>query len=187
MVDMCKIIKCFPIQVNNKTIDLLNYDDIPWYLENIKQKYYNKYIDVGYKKEYNDSVYIGYFKDIVYNMRFNTDTLRNISEIRLIIKDLHNRYGSITIFCNNNIDIDIAYFINPEFQRKGICSKSLHYVIETLLNKSDIQINKIQTIIREDNEASIKMVKSLGFKYLTEYEGEHRTNKIYYIGKGMLK
>ena len=149
-----------PIYTDRFKIQLLGTRDVEDYMKEIKKPYFTEYID-------NNG--IGRLSDFEIARRLRLlvqyyGTPANIKyEIRLTIKDLDNNLlGGITL--NPNIDtkeIEIGYWVKPEYQNNGIASEALIRVVQ-FIDSVMKNFDKVVLIIQEKNIRSLKVAKKCG-------------------------
>lgn len=173
-----------PIIFDNKRLTLISFNDIEWYISNCRKAYYEEYLDFKFSKDITKDKLRETLYNLVVSYRLN---IKSYGEARLLLRDIYNNeiYGGCTIFERENSTIEIAYFIIPKYQGKGIGKKMLFNLCKALANSS-IQFNKITLIIRYDNYNSLALAKSVGFKKLSEFQGKYKKNIIMYISKDSL-
>lgn len=93
--------------------------------------------------------------------RKNKDSLRDFA-IKLS-KD-KTLVGRVTYFDLNkrNRSVEIGFMAGPSYKRKGLMFDAVSVLLNHLFN--DLDLNKVMAQTGEFNEASIKLLKKLGFK-----------------------
>lgn len=170
---MTDIYSLFPIEVNDKTLSIISTNDIKRYSLNLKEDYFNEYLD---------------FKFNEISLQQITDTITNLvrrykrkdttcKEIRLVLKTkLGILCGGCTIFIYSDI-IEIAYFILPKFQGSGLGYEMVKCLVNQLMCLSKPLEIRVQSI----NKASISLAKRLGFIEYRREQGKYVENIVYIL------
>ena len=170
---LCKVI---PFEFNNYKIRLISFKDTDWYIDNCMKPYYEEFID-GRFSEHSK----GYIEECFYKIiRGYVCKVETVGEARLVLFDKNTNaiVGGVTLFereLNNEDVIELAYFILPEYQGKGISYIMLNNVIDVIC-KSTMKFSKLTAVIREDNEKSLGLIKKLGFKEVSRAKGKYKMN-----------
>lgn len=69
---------------------------------------------------------------------------------------------------DGEIQIELGYMIGVPYQRQGYAYESCHEILKFAVDK--LECFKINCFINHDNEASVSLVKKLGFQYIQEVE-----------------
>lgn len=173
--DFCNIL---PIVFDDKILNFITFEDIDWYSDNCRKPYYEKYLDFKFSKDIKQDK----FKEILYNLIVGYKLkIGELIDLRLLLKNSNGTIiGGCTVFNKRGTnDIELAYFILPEYQHNGYAKVMINNLMYAI-TKSDIKFDKFILQIREDNKASINLAKNLGFKKLHEVKGKYKTNIIYY-------
>ena len=105
-------------------------------------------------------------------------TLAFILDVNKKVKDRYFYYWGIFVgddlvgvislwgFDYNAKSGELGYFIGKNFQRNGYMSRAIKLVVNNCLSES--QISSVDAYIETTNNASIKLVKKLGFKLAGE-------------------
>lgn len=153
----------FKVKVNNNIkLEILRMKDINWYVESIFRPFFYEYLEF---KPNNEAEKLKVKASLI--SLINEYKINNIfnSDIRLVIKLDDENVGGITIIpTKSNDTVELAYWVLPEYQRKGICRKAMIKIISTLSKKYESIDSFILTIL-SNNDASIKLAESLGFNY----------------------
>lgn len=182
MIHIKELTDILPINCKSGSLNLLTFDDMNWYIKNCKQPYYEEFLDFKFSSDITDSK----LREAIYNMIIGYKLkVTSRYEARLLLKDRDSNriYGGCTIFERNNTsDIEIAYFVLPEYQGNNIGTDILKSTCKAL-KESELPFEKLLLTIRYDNKASIRVAEKAGFKFLSEVEGKYRRNIIMYIDR----
>jgi len=178
MYNIKQLTNILPIVVNDLIIKLVSFEDIDWYIHNCRKPYFEKYLDFKFSTD------ISYDKLEVslYNL-VKSYKLKKVEygEARLLLKDcIGNIVGGCTIFEKDKDTLELAYFIVPEYHRKGIAYIMIKKVLKALC-ESEIKFNKIIVTIQSDNIASINLITKLGFIITSSFIGKYTNNYVYTI------
>lgn len=179
MIHINELKEILPISYGCKKLDLITDDDLDWYIDNCRSAYYEKYLDFKFSKDIQYDKLKCSITNMVNSYKANLSTR---CEARLVLRDklTNSIYGGCTVYEDNEHDnIELAYWVLPEYQGKGICKQMLNEVLNKL-NKSDIPFNIFIAVIREDNISSIKLAEVCGFSKLKVYNGKYCKNIVYY-------
>ncbi len=164
----------FPLYTDSLCISILGKRNLDWYTDEVRKEYFYEYLDnkivAGISRDRVRELLLMQIEFSKYEVDFN-------SEIRLIIQDKNTkeRYGGITIYhLNKNNDIELAYWINPKYQGKGIATEALNALIDVLYNIIS-KYSHIILRIQQSNTKSIQLAERCGFKLKEVDNG----NKIY--------
>ena len=157
--------KMLPIIDGSIIIEKLSNEHKDWYLKNLKDEYFSKFLDAKYdsKNELKVNLYIQSIIDL---------PLSKTNEIRTVVIIDGKLVGGITLHKMDK-GIEIAYFINPAHQRKGYAYRALNIILQK------IKVNDysdIYAIVQICNEASIKLLQKLNFKEVERVQGAVCTN-----------
>ncbi len=96
-----------------------------------------------------------------YAERFSSEKIRHFAARRI---DDNEFLGRVTYFDLNtrNRSAEIGFLIGPKFQKQGYASEALALLLEYLFNK--LNLNKVMAQTAEFNEASIALLKKIGFQ-----------------------
>lgn len=160
-----KLNSMLPIIDNNITIEKLSNEHKDWYLKNLKDDYFSKFLDVKYNKKAEQKVnsYVQSIIDL---------PISKTNEIRTIVIVDGKVVGGITLHKMNK-GIEIAYFINPKHQRKGYAYKALNIIMQKM---REYNYDDVYAIVQIHNEASIRLLQKLNFKEVEKVQGIVCTN-----------
>lgn len=98
---------------------------------------------------------------ISYRERKNSANLRDFAVRR---KSDNSFIGRITYFDLNtrNRSVEIGFLVAPEFRRKGYAYEAVRLLLKHLFE--ELALNKVMAQTGEYNQASIALLKKLGFK-----------------------
>ena len=182
MIHIKELIDILPVKCKNGSLNILTFDDMDWYIRNCKQHYYEEYLDFKFSSDITDSK----LREAIYNMIIGYKLkIPSRYEARLLLKDKSYGviYGGCTVFERNNTsEIEVAYFILPEYQGNNIGTDILKNIC-IVLKKSLVPFEKIILTIRYDNKASIRVAEKVGFKLLSEVQGKYKRNIIMYMDR----
>lgn len=167
--------KLLPFNIDNIKLELLTYSDIDWYIEIVKQDFFNKYIDNRFTDTSKE-----YLRFKLFNLAMSYKTgVKVQGEARLIIKDAvtNERIGGCTLFEVEDNTIEIGYWIIPAFQNKGIAKKLIYNIKDLVFRLS--KIDTIKLTIREDNIVSIIIAEKCGYKKMGDFLGKYKKNLVY--------
>jgi RimJ/RimL family protein N-acetyltransferase len=74
---------------------------------------------------------------------------------------------------------DFGFALLPKYYKKGYAKEASIAYINHLIH--EMLLPEVLGICKEDNESSIKLLKSLGFKYSHKHEGNGETLTVYSI------
>lgn len=172
------ILDSFPIYTNRLKIRAMSKSDIKWYVDQIKLEHYSKYLDDTTPKSISKEKFREAFSNLI--SLYNKDIDFKI-DIRLIIADKNSstKYGSIVIFSRMHDNMhELAYWLDEQYENKGIAYESLNAVINILNN---IGITNLMLEIQKKNIKSIKLAEKCGFIHT----GGTFNNCVYTINKGV--
>lgn len=122
-------------------------------INNLDRAYYNQFIQL------HDFIFPGVYisgKDIIEDIiNKNIFVFSIIEEGRLIA------YSVLRLYESSKTAIAEIIGVDEEYRGKGYGKSILNYLIEYSFSNNDIE--KIELIVDEDNEAAISLYKSLGF------------------------
>lgn len=129
------------------------------YAKAVSSNWYNKYQKVKYSKKQS-------MEDLEQRILEN-------KKGRFVITTEEGKFvGGIAILENKeDLEISIAYFIIPEYQKKGYASAALMEVTREIKRKSS---NQIVLYIMTDNKASVKTANKCGYYLSAMHDGVSR-------------
>lgn len=158
MLHINEFLDILPINCKSGRIEILTMGYLDWYVDNCRSDYYNQYTDFNFC-----SISRKQLKDTIANMiNSYANKISNQCEARVVLKNKNKILGGCTIFEKNNGEIEIAYFVIPEEQHKGIAYEMIHNLLNNI-NKSSIPFNKFIVSIQSCNKISIRLAEKLGF------------------------
>lgn len=174
--ELCKIV---PFEYDKYKIRLVSFSDTDWYIDNCMEAYYEEFIDNKFSNVPRKKLDIALY-NIVKSYVCKVETK---GEGRLLLCDKYTGeiIGGVTLFereMNNEPILEIAYFIIPKHQGKGIAYSMLNNVIDRI-NKSNMKFTRIAAVIREDNIKSIHLIEKLGFNKFNITNGKYKNNIIF--------
>lgn len=184
MIHINELFDILPINCGDKNINILTFNDMEWYIDNCKKDYYEKFLDFKFSSDIQDYDLRGYIYNTILSCKLR---ISSIYEARLLLKDKENTtvYGGCTIFEDKNTkNIEIAYFVLPEYQNKGLGTMILKAVCNALV-KSDIPFDNIIITVRYNNIASLRVAEKAKFKCIKEVEGRYGKNIIMCLDNNM--
>lgn len=185
MIHINELYDILPINCIDKKIDLLTFNDMNWYIDNLKKSYYEQFMDFKFSSDIQDKK----LRNVIYNMILGYKLkTQSTYEARMLLKskDGYTIYGGCTIFEKGNCDdIELAYFILPQYQGNGLGTTLLKEVCKSLDNSS-IPFKRLLLTIRCDNMASIYVAEQAGFRRLQEVRGKYKRNIIMYIDRTLI-
>lgn len=178
--ELCNIL---PYEFSNYKLRLASFNDIDWYIDNCMKQYFNEFIDNRFS-DYRRSILEKAFYEVIKTYVFKVDSP---CEGRLILIDKNNNsiVGGVTLFekvLDSEDIIEIAYFILPKSQGKGIAYIMLYNIIYAIC-KSNMKFAKIAAVIREDNIKSINLIKKLNFSKYSITKGKYKNNITYIMDR----
>ena len=182
MIYINELNNILPIVYDGKRIEFLSLDDLNKYVNNCRLEYYNEFMDFNFKADVTKRKLTNIIYDIVIVQKIKE---KSRYEARLVLKDIKKNkiIGGCTIFEKVVADtIELAYFIVPEYQHRGLGAEMLSNIMSAM-KESDIAFNKLVVTIRYDNVRSLQLVKNLGFKELAVENGKYKKNIILYIDR----
>ena len=173
MYNINKLKKNLPYDIEELNLKLLDYGDIGWYTDVVKQPFFNEFIDNKFINISEDSIR---FKLTNLAMAYKLN-MKIAGEARLILRIGDEKIGGCTIFEKPDNLIEVGYWILPTYQNKGYAKKLISHIKDLIfkLNK----IDKIDLIIREDNLKSIIIAEKSGYTKVSEFKGKYKNNIIY--------
>ena len=172
---MKKIIKVLPIITERCLIRPLQYEDINWYINTIRQPFFGEYMDVKPNNE-SEAMMTGKLIALISSYKIG---LIGKNEIRAVITVDGISVGGISIFTSGiQGTYDIGYWVIPAYQGIGIASEAL----VGLTNKLEFNLKGLKLlrlIIRVDNAKSIKLAKKTGYKFIKSFQGKEKENLMY--------
>lgn len=136
-------------------------------------EFYNEVIDNQINDEYTPSWTKDVYPskdDIKYHLLHNTFHILEEDDVILACLALTDRddemYKKANWSIKNDDDIAVIHLlaVNPKYRNRGIAKELLKYIIENI-NKKAIHLD-----VMKGNVAAFNLYKSLGFKYIGEYE-----------------
>lgn len=115
----------------------------------------------------------------------NPKSNRIDTEIRLMIYDETNKRiaGSLVIQKPIQTSIEIGWYIHKDYTGKGLGTQIILKLIDYIFDNMP-SINSIIAEVQSINNKSIHIVKKLGFKEKSRYEGPCTTNIVYALKRG---
>ena len=177
MYNIKKLKNHLPLTFDNYQLDLLAMSEIDWYIDNFKKEYMNRFMDnsVVSRDDMYDRIKFG-----LYSLVLSYKTGMKISgEARMLVKEkgTDNIVGGCTLMEKTRKDIEIGYWILPEYQGNKICTKLIDAVIEMI--KQMQCIDSITLRIQCDNTISQAVANKAGFKHVEDEQGKKTINYIY--------
>lgn len=182
MKNIAELLKILPIRYDNKKLSLITYKDINWYYNNCIQPYYNEYLDFDFANDVTEERFKAILKNLVVGYK---NKLSTYGEARMLLKDENNNIIAGCSFIERIDDIEIAYFVLPNYQHQGIAYEMLDKFISTL-SKSNFPYKRIISVVREDNIQSIKLMEKLGFKLERIDDGKKKKNNVFILERDRL-
>ena len=171
MIDIFTIKDNFIINDKDVKAELISNNILSEYIDILRSDFYNEYLDFKFNSDISE-------EKLIYEMKNKIEQYDkydiNIKEFRFVILD-SNRHiiGGYTLHIG--FEIEIAYFVIPEYQGKGIASKALYGVISKLkylgYNNYIVKLN-----IQEKNSKSLRLARKMQFKVCKKYKGRFGTN-----------
>jgi RimJ/RimL family protein N-acetyltransferase len=172
MIDIFKIKEKFIVKDKNYKTKLLSYDILYEYVGILRSEFYNEYLDFKFYEEFTDSVLADIMLSRVNHYENNTE---GTNEFRFVITDSNERIiAGYTLYRDLN-EIELAYFVLPEFQGKGVAKNMIADIIsklQSIVCKGTI----LKVNIQSKNTKSIKLVEKCGFKKRKRYRGRFGYN-----------
>lgn len=185
MIHINELCDILPINCIDKKLNLLTFNDMNWYIDNLKKPYYEQFMDFKFSSDIQDSK----LRSVIYSMVLGYKLkAESTYEARLLLKskDGYTIYGGCTVFEKENCsDIELAYFILPQYQGKGLGTMLLRELCKAL-DKSNIPFDRLLLTIRCDNISSIHVAKQAEFRVLQEVKGKYNKNIIMYIDRTLI-
>lgn len=170
--------KDFKIDIDEHlSIEIVKIADIDWYVNSIFKPFFYEHLEYKpggqldkLKVKAKLTVLIGEYN---FNNKLNSD-------VRLIIKLDGKNVGGVTIIQTGQPNnIELAYWVLPENQGKGIAIRTLKGLIKYIKKEyNEIEIITLQ--ILEGNHSSIKIANKLGFKKFEKQKTNSGRLKIIY-------
>ena len=134
----------------------INMDDIDFIYQEFTDDFINKYLfDAEPLTNLDES------KDLI---EFYLNTMKYNNHRYILVSENDQKIGTIG-FHNYNQEtktIEIGYDLQAAYNHQGYMTEALEAMITYL--KETLDINHIHAVIYKDNQASIKLVTSFGFK-----------------------
>lgn len=158
MLHINELLEILPINCKSGRIEILTMKYLDWYVDNCRKDYYNQYTNFNFC-----SIPRKQLKDTIKNMINSYDNkVRDKCEARVILKNNNIIIGGCTIFEIDKENIELAYFVIPEQQHKGIAYDMLYNLIKSI-SISNISFKRFILTIQSCNKISIKLAEKLGF------------------------
>jgi RimJ/RimL family protein N-acetyltransferase len=94
--------------------------------------------------------------------------------------DSNESVGILSFLYREDFDSpDFGFALLPKYYKKGYAKEASIAYINHLIH--EMLLPEVLGICKEDNESSIKLLKSLGFKYSHKHEGNGETLTVYSI------
>jgi len=144
------------------TAEILRLKDINWYIDSIFRPFFYEYLEYKPNSDADKlklkAVLVSLVNEYKINNLFKSD-------IRLVLKLNGENVGGITLINSGDTPeyIEIAYWVLPEYQRRGICKDAIIKIMSALSNKYN-DIKGFKLTILSNNNASLKFADKLGFK-----------------------
>ena len=153
-----------PIYTERFKIQLLGSRDVEEYMKEIRKPYFTEYLDNRSIEKLSDFEVASRLRGLI---QYYSSANSIKYEIRLVIKDLENNMlGGVTLNPNLfNNDIEIGYWVKPEYQNNGIATESLLRITEFIGNVFK-EVNTLTLRIQERNIKSLSVAGKCRFKAL---------------------
>ena len=172
---MKKALKILPFKTERCVIKAIGYEDISWYVDTIKQTFFNEFVD-GKSSDNSDMALTGKLVGLISSYKIG---LSGRNEIRAIITIDGKPVGGITIFhASSPGSYDLGYWVIPEYQGRGIAFE----VLKGMTNKLEFNVRGLKLlrlIVRVDNVKSIRLSEKAGYKLINSYQGKEKENLVY--------
>jgi L-amino acid N-acyltransferase YncA len=156
-------------------IKLLDIDDIEEYVDICKSEFYNKNSDFNFNTDITRSELVSAIKNIIV---FGRASDNSAPQVRAVVKRDGKIIAGFTLMIFNNTDcIELAYFVIPEMQGRGIGYKMLSSTVSKIIGKAC----KIQAVIHNTNTPSLTLIKKLEFEYSTSIKGSRWGDNLIYV------
>lgn len=178
MKNIRKIKTYFPICYDNYKLDILSSEDLNWYVNNCRKKYYEEYLDFKFSTDISKRQLTEVIHNMILSYKLNIDTS---CELRVLLKNITTGEicGGCTIFeKSEGRQVELAYFIVPKYQGKNLCVDMIKHTIDMIKSYND-KCEEIVLTIRYDNQASINIANRLGFYEKTRDKGRFKENIIF--------
>lgn len=149
----------FPIYADRYVVYELGKRDIAWYRQQLVRPFFNANIVNGFKQIQSADTFLQRYMMYVENQP------KDCLQVRLVIRDIKTgtMVGGFTIFLHRQQKvIELAYWIVPEEQGKGIMSTVFKEILYTLNDNLDSQFY-IHLEIFDDNEPQKAIAIKNGF------------------------
>lgn len=167
-----KIQEILPLSTPRCTVEFLDKELIPWYIDMLYEPFFGEFIDDKPKEKHRKSV-IKKLEELVSLSRKGL-----YGDIRLVIKIDNKPIGGISLATTLRSRVyNLGYWILPQYQSMGIATEVVGSVCNAFLN-----IGVAKTIIAEIqciNTKSINIVEGLNFKYVKTVKGKYTNNIVY--------
>lgn len=160
-------------------IDILDKSTLDWYIDSVFSDFFLEYLEYSIEKTMINVINVK--KALKKNIKMYDKGDNLIGDLRLVIKYRGTCVGGITVITKKGSEVvQLAYWIWPEYQGKGIVRKALEKVIDKLIENTSIQ--EVELEILSTNIKSIGLSSRLGFKlYKTlDTKVKNADNKIVY-------
>ena len=163
------------IDKNGLRVEVLSRGSLIWYVQQLSQDYFIEYTDIQKPSRVQIEMVKIHLKGTINTMK-NRETINE--DIRLIIKVGDEPVGGITIIPNedNDNEVEIAYWITPLSQSKGIATRAIEVVIGNLVIENK-QLEYVVANVLDINKPSKNLMKKLGFIQTSEFKTNNRKLK----------
>lgn len=178
----------FPIYTDRLTISVLGVRNINSYSSELVKEYFTEYLD---NKSILEMTQEAIRNKLILLINYYSSNQEFIYEFRLLIKDKNTSeiYGGITLLPNrnsrdnNSSKLEIAYWVKPRYQGKGIATESLKRITE-FIKENIKEVSEVTLEIQERNIGSISVAEKCGFKQKEIRSGAYCTNITYSLNWG---
>ena len=170
MINIIDIKENFIISNNEFCVKLISYDILEEYIDILRSDFYNEFLDFKFNSDVSEEKLLDILNTKVEQYTKND---LNTREFRFIILNSKKQIiAGFTLYVNDKDikeqqlrkgDLEIAYFVMPEHQRKGIASNMLHRILSKLTYLG-YGSRTILAHVQYKNNKSLNMLKKLQFK-----------------------
>lgn len=182
MINIIDIKENFIISNEEFCVELISYDTLEEYINILRSDFYNEFLDFKFNSSISREKLLNLLNTKVEQYIKND---LNTREFRFIVLNSKRQIiAGFTLYINDKDiaetqirtgDLEIAYFVMPEYQRKGIASNIIYRLIAKL-KYLGYGSNIILAHVQYRNNKSLNMLKKLQFKRFNKYRGKFGVN-----------
>lgn len=182
MINIIEIKENFIVNYNELRIRLISNDILEEYISIMRSNFYNKYLDFNFSSDISKEKLLSLMKNKIEQYDNNSLSIR---EFRFVILNSEKHIvAGFTLYVNDRDikerqirkgDLEIAYFVVPEYQRRGIASNIICRILGKL-KYLGYGSSTILAHVQYRNNKSLNMLKKLHFKKFKKYRGKFGVN-----------